>query len=143
LLGETALLKLPIAYVSTALVFVLMDGAFLAVVGPKLYRPDIGVLLTDKVRLGPALVFYLLYVAGLVYFCVRPSLALGWTAGLINGVLLGLVAYGTYDLTCYAVMRVWTLKVTLVDLAWGAIASGVASAAGVAITRAIAMRGAS
>jgi len=143
LLGETALLKLPIAYVSTALVFVLMDGAFLAVVGPKLYRPDIGVLLTDKVRLGPALVFYLLYVAGLVYFCVRPSLALGWTAGLINGVLLGLVAYGTYDLTCYAVMRVWTLKVTLVDLAWGAIASGVASAAGVAITRAITMRGAS
>jgi len=137
------LLKLPIAYVSTALVFVLMDGAFLAVVGPKLYRPDIGVLLTDKVRLGPALVFYLLYVAGLVYFCVRPSLALGWTAGLINGVLLGLVAYGTYDLTCYAVMRVWTLKVTLVDLAWGAIASGVASAAGVAITRAITMRGAS
>ncbi len=137
------MLKLPIAYVSTALVFVLMDGAFLAVVGPKLYRPDIGVLLTDKVRLGPALVFYLLYVAGLVYFCVRPSLALGWTAGLINGVLLGLVAYGTYDLTCYAVMRVWTLKVTLVDLAWGAIASGVASAAGVAITRAIAMRGAS
>jgi uncharacterized membrane protein len=129
--------------VSTALVFVLMDGAFLAVVGPKLYRPDIGVLLTDKVRLGPALVFYLLYVAGLVYFCVRPSLALGWTAGLINGVQLGLVAYGTYDLTCYAVMRVWTLKVTLVDLAWGAIASGVASAAGVAITRAIAMRGAS
>jgi len=143
LLGETALLKLPIAYVSTALVFVLMDGAFLAVVGPKLYRPDIGVLLTDKVRLGPALVFYLLYVAGLVYFCVRPSLAPGWTAGLINGVLLGLVAYGTYDLTCYAVMRVWTLKVTLVDLAWGAIASGVASAAGVAITRAITMRGAS
>ncbi len=137
------MLKLPIAYVSTALVFVLMDGAFLAVVGPKLYQPDIGVLLTDKVRLGPALVFYLLYVAGLVYFCVRPSLALGWTAGLINGVLLGLVAYGTYDLTCYAVMRVWTLKVTLVDLAWGAIASGVASAAGVAITRAIAMRGAS
>jgi uncharacterized membrane protein len=135
-------LKLPIAYLSTALVFVLMDGAFLAVVGPKLYRPDIGVLLTDKVRLAPALVFYLLYIAGLVYFAVRPSLTLGWTAGLINGVLLGLLAYGTYDLTCYAVMRVWTLKVTVVDLAWGAIASGVASAVGVLITRAIVMRGA-
>jgi uncharacterized membrane protein len=134
-------LKLPIAYLSTAVVFVLMDGAFLAVVGPKLYRPDISALLSDKVRLGPALVFYLLYIAGLVYFAVRPSLGQGWTAGLINGVLLGLLAYGTYDLTCYAVMRVWTLKVTVVDLAWGAIASGVASAAGVAITRAIVMRG--
>jgi uncharacterized membrane protein len=136
------MLKLPIAFLSTAVVFVLMDGTFLSVVGPKLYRPDIGSLLTDKVRLGPALVFYLLYITGLVYFCVRPSLAAGWTAGLINGVLLGIVAYGTYDLTCYAVMRVWTLKVTLVDLAWGAIASGVASAAGVAITKAIIMRGA-
>ena len=135
------MLKLLIAYLSTAVVFVLMDGAFLGVVGPKLYRPDIGPLLADKVRLGPALVFYLLYIAGLVYFCVRPSLGQGWTAGLINGVLLGLLAYGTYDLTCYAVMRVWTLKVTVVDLAWGVIASGVAAAAGVAITRAFTMRG--
>ncbi len=135
------MLKLPIAYLSTAVIFVLMDGTFLTLVGPKLYASDIGPILADKVRLGPALVFYLLYIAGLVYFCVRPSLAQGWTAGLINGVLIGLLAYGTYDLTCYAVMRVWTLKVTLVDLAWGAFASGVASAAGVAITRAIAMRG--
>jgi len=135
-------LKLPIAYFSTAVVFVLMDGVFLSLVGSKLYRPDIGVLLTDKVRLAPALAFYLLYIAGLIYFAVRPSLAAGWTAGLINGVLLGLLAYGTYDLTCYAVMRVWTLKVTVIDLAWGAIASGVASAAGVLITKAIVMRGA-
>jgi len=136
------MLKLAIAYLSTAVFFIVMDGAFLAVVGPKLYRPEIGPLLADKVRLGPALVFYVLYIAGLVYFSVRPSLDHGWTAGLINGVLLGLLAYGTYDLTCYAVMRVWTLKVTVIDLAWGAIASGVASAAGVAITRAIVMRGA-
>jgi len=136
------MLKLPIAYLATAVIFIVMDGAFLAFVGPKLYRPDIGPLLADKVRLAPALIFYLLYIAGLVYFCVRPSLDQGWTAGLINGVVLGLLAYGTYDLTCYAVMRVWTLKVTVVDLAWGAIASGVASAAGVAITQAILMRGA-
>ena len=131
------MLRLGAAYVCTAVVFLLLDGAFLAVVGPRLYKPEIGPILADKLRLAPAVAFYLLYVAGLVYFCVRQGLADGWEPAMISGLALGLVAYGAYDLTCYSVMRVWSLKVTLVDLAWGAAASGAACAGGVLLTRAV------
>lgn len=134
------MLKLIAAYVSTGLAFALMDGVWLTLVGPHLYRPALDPLLSDKVRLAPAVVFYGLYVAGLTYFCVLPGLSEGWRKALIAGVLLGLVAYGAYDLTCQATMKVWSLKVTLADLAWGAFASGVASAAGTLITRAIVQR---
>ena len=131
------MLKLSIAYVATALVFVVMDGAWLSLVGPRLYRPEIGELLSDKVRLAPAIVFYLLYVTGLVYFAVRPGLASGWAQAVVPGLMLGLVAYGAYDLTCQAVMRVWSVKITAGDMIWGAFASAVASAAGAATTPAL------
>ena len=55
----------------------------------------------------------------------------------MSGAILGLVAYGAYDLTCQAVMKTWSTKVSAADMAWGAFASAVASAAGVAITQAL------
>jgi uncharacterized membrane protein len=131
------MLKFAAAYLCTGLVFLILDGFFLTFVGMKLYKPDIGELLSGSVRAAPAVLFYLLYVFGLTWFCVWPSFGAGWSKALVAGLILGLVAYGTYDLTCQAVMKVWTWKVTLVDLAWGAFASAVASAAGVAITRAL------
>ena len=122
-----------IAYVATAVVFLLLDGGWLAVVGPRLYRPELGSLLADKVRLAPAVIFYVMYVAGLVAFVVQPSFAAGWTRALIWGAAFGAIAYATYDLTCAATMRTWSLKVTVADIVWGAVASGVASAAAVAL----------
>jgi uncharacterized membrane protein len=132
--------RLVIAYVFTALVFVTLDGGFLTLVGPHLYRLDLNALLGDKVRLAPAALFYLVYVAGLVFFCVRPGLTGGWRAALIDGAVLGLVAYGTYDLTCQAVMRVWSWRVTLADMAWGVVASSTASAISVLLTGALSGR---
>lgn len=131
------MLKFAAAYLSTGIVFLILDGVFLTFVGMKLYKPDIGELLSGSVRAAPAVLFYLLYIFGLVWFCVWPSLAEGWSKALVAGLILGLVAYGTYDFTCQAVMKVWSWKVTLVDLAWGTFASAVASATGVAITRAL------
>ena len=131
------MLKFAIAYVCTGLVFGLMDGGFLSLVGPKLYKPEIGSLLGDGVRPAPAILFYLLYIAGLIYFCVRPTAMQGWSAALTAGLMLGLVAYGTYDLTCHAVMKVWSWKVTLIDMAWGAIASAAACTCGSLATAAI------
>jgi uncharacterized membrane protein len=131
------MVKWAIAYAATLVIFLGLDSIFLSQVGPHLYRPEIGPLLADQVRLAPALAFYVLYIAGLVYFAVSAGLVGGWTKALINGAMLGLVAYGTYDLTCYAVMKVWTFKVTSLDLAWGVIASGLASAGAAAATRAL------
>jgi len=117
-----------IAYLATGLAFGLLDAGFLGLVGPKLYRPELNILLGDSVRLAPAILFYLLYIAGLTWFCVLPSST--WTRALLAGAMLGLVAYGTYDFTCQAVMRTWSWRITLVDLAWGAFASATAATVG-------------
>lgn len=124
--------RIAIAYAATAAVFLSLDGAWLALVGPRLYRPELGSLLADHVRLAPAVIFYLLYVAGLVAFVVQPSRAAGWMRALVWGAAFGVVTYATYDLTCAATMRRWSIKVTVADIVWGAVASGVASAAAVA-----------
>ena len=129
--------KLAIAYIATGLVFLTLDGGWLALVGPRLYQPEIGALLAEKIQAPPAILFYLIYLAGLIYFCVAPNLEKGWTKAAVSGAILGLVAYGAYDLTCQAVMKTWSTKVSAADMAWGALASAVASAAGVAITQAL------
>ena len=125
--------RIAVAYIATAVVFLILDGGWLAVVGPRLYKPEIGSLLADKVRIAPAIVFYLIYIAGLVAFVVQPSLAAGWTRALIWGAAFGVVTYACYDLTCAATMRTWSMKVTVADIVWGGLASAAAAAAGVAI----------
>ena len=132
------MLKIAIAYVATGLVFLTLDGGWLALVGPTLYKPEIGVLLAEKVHAPPAILFYLIYIAGLVYFSVEPGLEKGWAKAAVAGAVLGVVAYGAYDLTCQAIMKTWSTKVSAADMAWGAFASAAAAAAGVAITRAVA-----
>ena len=135
-----SLSKLTLAYVATGLVFLAMDGGWLALVGPRLYRPEIGVLLAEKIHAAPAVLFYLIYVAGMVYFCVAPGLKTGWARAAVSGAVLGLVAYGAYDLTCQAVMKTWSTKVSVADIGWGALASAVAAAAGVSLTRLVGSR---
>ncbi len=132
--------RIAMAYIATALAFIVLDGGWLAVAGPRLYRPELGSLLAEKVRLAPAIVFYLMYVAGLVYFAVLPGATSGWTAAVVPGAVLGVLAYGTYDLTCAATMAHWSTKVTVADMIWGGVASGAAAAAGAAITRALAAK---
>jgi uncharacterized membrane protein len=134
------MIKTSLAYVATGLIFLMMDGGWLALVGPNLYRPEIGSLLAEKIQAAPAVLFYLIYVAGLVYFAVRPGLVEGVGKAAISGAVLGLVAYGAYDLTCQAVMKTWSTKVSVADIGWGVVASAVAAAAGVAVTRALAPR---
>ena len=80
-----------------------------------------------------------LYVAGLVYFAVRPGLAAeSWRTAALNGALFGFFAYATYDLTSQATLRNWTTTLTVADMAWGTVLSAAAAAIGVAATMAIA-----
>lgn len=124
-----------IAYPATLAAFLALDFVWLSLAGPRLYRPMLGDLLAADFRLAPAIVFYLLYVAGLVYFAVAPQLEpRPWSAALLNGAFFGLVAYGTYDLTNQATLRHWPTTLTLADLAWGTLASGAAAAIARAVT---------
>jgi uncharacterized membrane protein len=125
------MLKYVLAYVATAVAFCALDFAWLTLVAPKFYQAQIGALLLEKPNLLPALLFYALYVAGLVVFCVSPGMQAGaWTRSLLLGGLLGLVAYATYDLSNLATLKGWTTTLSLVDIGWGAIVSAAASVIG-------------
>ncbi|MFL9824251.1 DUF2177 family protein [Rhodoplanes sp. SY1] len=120
-----------IAYVAVLVAFVAIDFVWLSKMGPLLYRPTLGDILLESPRFAPAIVFYLIYPIGVLAFAVAPALreesilpAIGW------GALFGALAYATYDLTNYATLRNWTLQLTLADIVWGAVLTGIAAAAG-------------
>jgi len=126
-------MRYALAYAVAAVVFVILDFGWLTLMGQRLYQNEIGQLLTKQVRWLPAVAFYLIYIAGLVFFAVRPALASGQlTTAALNGAVLGLVAYATYDLTNQATMAVWSTKVTVADLIWGAVITAAASTAAAA-----------
>jgi uncharacterized membrane protein len=119
-----------VSYVAALIVFGILDAIWLTTMASRLYRPALGDILLDNLRLAPALAFYFIYPIGLVLFAAMPALRSG-SAGVAlgYGALFGLLAYATYDLTNYATLRNWTLQITLVDLAYGAIVAGLTSVA--------------
>ncbi|MBH3409052.1 DUF2177 family protein [Pseudomonas glycinae] len=124
--------KALIAYVATLLAFLLLDGLWLGVLMAPTYRELLGSLMLEKPLLVPAAVFYCLYVFGCVVFVVLPSLT--WQRAARMGALLGLVAYGTYDLTNWATLRGWSAQVSLMDWAWGTFATALACMVGFFVT---------
>ena len=122
------------AYLAASLVMVALDVMWLGVIAKSFYGRNIGHLMADKSNMVAALFFYLMFAAGVVYFAVAPSANdptwSGWRETLIAAALFGFFAYGTYDLTNLATLRDWPLKVSLVDMAWGILASASAAAAG-------------
>ena len=120
-----------IAYIGAALAMLALDAVWLTQMSPRFYQPRIGELLAAKPSLAPAVVFYALYVAGIVALAVLPALREGgWRRLLVNAAILGLVAYATYDLTNQATLKTWSTTVTLVDMAWGALVTVAAASAG-------------
>ncbi|QLF68973.1 DUF2177 family protein [Peteryoungia desertarenae] len=120
-----------IAYVSTAVVFFGIDYVWLTRIAIGFYRRHIGDLLLATPNFAAAGAFYLFYVAGIVYFAVMPAVNAGTiVTALVNGALLGLLAYGTYDMTNLATLKGWSLTVSIVDMAWGAVLTATAAAAG-------------
>lgn len=112
-------------YVAFIIAFGICDALWLSTMTARLYRPALGDLIVEQVRYWPAAVFYFGFPLGVVYFALMPALRDG-SAGtaLLNGALIGLLAYATYDLTNYATLRPWTLTITLVDLVYGTVVVG-------------------
>lgn len=119
------------AYASTAASMLALDAVWLSTMAERLYRPELGDLLAEDFRAEPTLAFYVLYIFGVTRFAALPALRDGgWRKALLDGALLGLVAYGTYDLTNEATLRRWPFVVTAFDLLWGAFLTGVSAVAG-------------
>src|SRR5690606_36671475 len=103
-------MNIAIAYLSTLIVFAIIDTAWLGSMGDRLYRPFIGSILADQFRLAPAIAFYALYAAGLTIFAVWPGLVEGgWKKALLWGGLFAMFTYGTYGITNPVTLRVWSL----------------------------------
>ncbi|NJO32634.1 MAG: DUF2177 family protein [Rhodospirillales bacterium] len=109
--------------------------------GPWFYKPILGDSALDSFKLLPAALFYLIYAAGIVAFAVLPALETGrWQVALLRGLLFGLCAYATYDLTNHATLRNWSVSLTLVDIAWGALLTGIAATIGCFIAKLLLFR---
>ena len=103
-------------------VFFAIDMVWLGLVAKNFYRSQIGFLMKSDINWLAAIIFYFLFIVGLVLFVVMPAFEKGsWTQALLFGALFGLITYATYDLTNLATLKDWPLLVTCVDLAWGAV----------------------
>ena len=126
-----------VSYLAAGLAMLIVDAIWLTVMGKALYRPILGDILLDQFRLAPAAVFYFLYVLAIVVFAISPAAATGkWTTALFYGAFLGLVCYGTYDLTNHATLKAWTSTLTMVDMVWGATLTAFSAAMGFLAARA-------
>ena len=125
-------------YVITFVCFFLIDLTWLGLIAKGFYRKHLGSLMTSRVNWAAAVLFYLLFIFGLLVFVVRPGVVDDAPLrALLLGALLGLVCYATYDLTNLATLKDWPMIVTVVDLIWGTVLGGAVSLISVLIGRAV------
>ena len=103
-------------------VFFAIDMIWLVLVAKNFYKEQIGFLMRQDVNWFAAIIFYLLFIAGLITFVISPAMVKqSWIHALLYGALFGLITYATYDLTNLATIKDWPLLVTVVDLIWGTV----------------------
>ena len=111
-------------------VFFAIDMLWLGLVAKDFYRGQIGFLMKSDINWTAAIIFYLLFIVGLVIFVITPAIDKGsWKHALLFGALFGFITYATYDLTNLATLKDWPLLVTMVDLVWGAVLAASVSTA--------------
>lgn len=118
-------------YVVVVIVFLALDAIWLRKVAMPLFQRHVGALMRDDPDLKVAAVFYAFYCAGVVYFAASPGASVAGAFG--NGVLLGLIAYGTYECTNMATLKGWDRSMVIADTAWGAFLTGLSAAVAVAV----------
>ncbi len=105
-----------------------LDIIWLGFVAKNFYRSRIGFLMKDRTNWGAAILFYCIFIIGLVVFVLLPAVEKSsWVHALLFGGLFGVICYATYDLTNLAVAKDWPLSVTIVDMLWGGVIAGVVS----------------
>lgn len=113
------------SYLVTFIIFTIIELIWLLVLAKDLYQKEIGYIMKDKPNLVPAVIFMLIFVAGLTFFVIDPAvLGKGWSYALFAGILYGIVTYATYTLTNLSNLENWPLKVSIIDLIWGIVLGG-------------------
>lgn len=113
-----------ILYLLTVVVFFAIDIIWLGVISKKFYRDQLGALMSPKVNWTAAIIFYLIFIFGIVFFVIYPAVTGDdITMAIGYGALFGFIAYATYDLTNLATIKGWPTLVTVVDLVWGSFLS--------------------
>lgn len=115
-------------YVVTIIVFFLIDIIWLGFISKNLYQEKLEHLMKADVNWVAAGLFYLLFIAGLIFFVINPALAKdSWKYALLAGGFFGMIAYATYDMTNLATLKDWPIQVTILDIIWGTVLCGVTS----------------
>lgn len=120
-----------VLYLTTLIVIIPLDFLFLGILAKGFFTSQVGDMLGD-IRPLPAILFYLLYVAGVLIF-VSAQAAATWPSTLLYGALFGLFCYATFDLTSLALLKHWTWPVAALDIGWGAVVTAVSSTAGLLV----------
>ncbi len=130
------LLKWVFRYGIVFAVFLIIDMVWLLFISRKFYAQQLGYLMRDPVRFGPALIFYALFVVGMLFFVISPAMEKNSLVyAILAGALYGLMTYATYDLTNLATIKDWPVAITIVDLIWGTTLSTLVSTIGFTLIR--------
>ena len=129
-------MQILILYAVTAVIFLALDAVMLSLHMRPLFERALGDQVLADIRIVPAALFYLAYVAGLIYLVSLPALKTGAPI-IVPAAVIGAMAYGTYEFTSYAIMKSWSPILVLTDVTWGTVLTAFSAWAGVALTRAL------
>jgi len=119
------MLKLIISYFIALISFFALDMVWLGLISKNYYKQKLGFILSDNPNWAAAIVFYLIFIGGILFFAVNPSLKESrWQTAILNGALLGALCYATYDLTNMATIAKWPIEIVIIDIIWGMILTG-------------------
>jgi uncharacterized membrane protein len=122
------IIKILSGYALTTIVFFVIDIIWLGVIAKDIYQKYLGSFLTDQVNWVAAVIFYLLYIVGILVFAVYPGVQKeSALVALLLGAFLGVIAYATYDLTNLATLKNWPIQIVFIDIIWGAVLTGIVS----------------
>ena len=130
--------SLVVGYLVALGALAVLDALWLGVVSREFYKARLGQLLLDRPLWSVAILFYLIHAAGIAVFALPPAMAVGtWIAAVLYGALFGFCVYAAYDITNLATLRGWSMALSLVDLAWGAVATSAATLVAFLVVRSV------
>lgn len=124
------MIRLIATYLATAFAIAVLDYIWLTQAGPKVYFPTLDPVALREARMGPAVVFYFVYIAGVLALAIWPTRDKPLAKTTLTGALLGALCYATYDLTNQATLKVWSTHITLIDITWGTFLTAVGATVG-------------